>query len=113
MESHKIVLNSLHKAATPLQNCKEARFFAAYSTTAPPIPGIRHRPPLSKSGESTELHERSQGVEVPYAKGKRRNASAREVALAKQKQKMKALHSRKSTASSSQSHKPNVAKPSS
>ncbi|KAG2338951.1 hypothetical protein BDR05DRAFT_951524 [Suillus weaverae] len=54
-------------------------------------------------------------MEVPYAKGKRRNASAREVAFAKQKQqqKMKPLHSKNSTAGSSQPPKPNVAQPSS
>ncbi|KAG2032003.1 quinon protein alcohol dehydrogenase-like superfamily [Suillus americanus] len=58
-----------------------------------------------------ELQGRSPAVaEVPYAKGKRRNASAREVALAKQKQKTKLLHSKNSTGGS-QPPKPNVAKP--
>ncbi|KAG2335351.1 hypothetical protein BDR05DRAFT_993543 [Suillus weaverae] len=66
------------------------------------------------SGEGTELQGRSPAVvEVPYAKGKRRNASAREVAFAKQKQKMKPLCSKNSTAGSSQPTKPNAAKPSS
>ncbi|KAG2746040.1 WD40 repeat-like protein [Suillus brevipes Sb2] len=70
----------------------------------------RHR----QNGEQIELQGRSPAVvEVPYAKGKRRNASAREVALAKQKQKMKPLYSKNSTAGSSQPPKPNVAKPSS
>ncbi|KIK31737.1 hypothetical protein CY34DRAFT_19620, partial [Suillus luteus UH-Slu-Lm8-n1] len=70
----------------------------------------RHR----QSGECIELGGRRPAVvEVPYAKGKRRNASAREVALAKQKQKMKPLYSKNSTAGSSQPPKPNVAKPSS
>ncbi|KAG2751651.1 hypothetical protein P692DRAFT_20727002, partial [Suillus brevipes Sb2] len=70
----------------------------------------RHR----QSGEGIELQGSSPAVvEVPYAKGKRRNASAREVALAKQKQKMKPLYSKNSTAGSSQPPKPDVAKPSS
>ncbi|KAG2031144.1 hypothetical protein BDR03DRAFT_1031913 [Suillus americanus] len=61
------------------------------------------------SGEEIELPRRSSAVvEVPYAKGKRRNASKREVEVAKQKQKMKALHSKNSTAGSSQPPKPNV-----
>ncbi|KAG1856733.1 hypothetical protein F4604DRAFT_1685380 [Suillus subluteus] len=67
-----------------------------------------------QSGEEIELPGRSSAVvEVPYAKGKRRNASKREVALAKQKQKTKALHSKNSTAGSSQPPKPNVTKSSS
>ncbi|KAG2747301.1 hypothetical protein P692DRAFT_20737822, partial [Suillus brevipes Sb2] len=70
----------------------------------------RHR----QRGEGIELQgSRPAVVEVPYAKGKRRNASAREVALAKQKQKMKPLYSKNSTAGSSQPPKPDVAKPSS
>ncbi|KAG2035526.1 WD40-repeat-containing domain protein [Suillus americanus] len=67
-----------------------------------------------QSSEGTELQGRSPvAVEVPHAKGKRRNASAREVALAKQKQKMRALNSKNSTAASLQHHKPIVVKPSS
>ncbi|KAG2047255.1 WD40 repeat-like protein [Suillus hirtellus] len=68
-----------------------------------------------RSGEATELQERSPAVEVPYAKGKRRNASAREVAFAKQKQKQKtkSSHSKISTTGSPQPPKPNIAHPSS
>ncbi|KAG2047257.1 WD40 repeat-like protein [Suillus hirtellus] len=68
-----------------------------------------------RSGEGTELQGRSPAVEVPYAKGKRRNASAREVAFAKQKQKQKTKpsHSMISTAGSPQPPKPNIANPSS
>ncbi|KAG2749525.1 hypothetical protein P692DRAFT_20731467, partial [Suillus brevipes Sb2] len=70
----------------------------------------RHR----QSDEGIELQgSRPEVVEVPYAKGKRRNASAREVALAKQKQKMKPPYSTNSTAGSSQPPKPNIAMPSS
>ncbi|KAG1842565.1 WD40-repeat-containing domain protein [Suillus tomentosus] len=70
-----------------------------------------------RSGEEIELQVRNSAVvEVPYAKGKRRNASAREVAFAKQKQKQKQKqntkpsHSKNSTAGSSMSINPNVAK---
>ncbi|KAG1775637.1 hypothetical protein EV702DRAFT_1279780 [Suillus placidus] len=63
--------------------------------------------------EGSELQRHSPAVvEVPYAKGKRRNACAREVAPAKQKQKMKPLHLKNPPAGSSQLPKPNVAKPS-
>ncbi|KAG2753942.1 hypothetical protein P692DRAFT_20870069 [Suillus brevipes Sb2] len=59
-----------------------------------------------RSDEGTELQGPSPAVvEVPYAKGKRRNASAREVALVQ-------LHSMNATAGSSQSTKPNVTQPS-
>ncbi|KAG2738059.1 hypothetical protein P692DRAFT_20759841, partial [Suillus brevipes Sb2] len=84
--------------------------------TSPSSPPDWARNILKRHGQRGEGIE-SQGnrpavVEVPYAKGKRRNASAREVALAKQKQKMKPLYS-KNSAGSSQPPKPNVAKPSS
>jgi hypothetical protein len=72
--------------------------------------------PRRQSGEEIELEGCSPtAVEVPYAKGKRRNASAREVALAKQKQKQKEkakkLHSKNSTAGSSQPLRSNVTQP--
>lgn len=72
-----------------------------------------------RSGEEIELQVRNSAVvEVPYAKGKRRNASAREVAFAKRKQKQKQKqkqntkpsHSKNFTAGSSMSINPNVAK---
>ncbi|KAG2107741.1 uncharacterized protein F5147DRAFT_696942 [Suillus discolor] len=72
-----------------------------------------------RSGEEIELQVRNSAVvEVPYAKGKRRNASAREVAFAKQKQKQKKRQrqntkpsdSKNSTTGSSMSVNPNVAK---
>ncbi|KAG2344619.1 WD40 repeat-like protein [Suillus weaverae] len=70
-----------------------------------------------QSDEGTEFRGGSPAVvDVPYAKGKRRNASAREVALAKQqqkqkqkqKQKTKPLRSKNPTAGSSRPLKPNV-----
>ncbi|KAG1856724.1 WD40-repeat-containing domain protein [Suillus subluteus] len=96
----------------PAHRHKKPHFLDAYSIAAPPARNIFKR--RGQSGEEIELQGRSSAdVEVPYAKGKRRNASKREVALAKQKQKTKALHSKNSAAGSSQPPKPNVAKPSS
>ncbi|KAG2031784.1 WD40-repeat-containing domain protein [Suillus americanus] len=57
----------------------------------------RHR----QSDEDTELQGRSQVVEVPYAKGKRRNACARE-------KRKRLLPLKNSTASSSRPPKPNA-----
>ncbi|KIK41171.1 hypothetical protein CY34DRAFT_224742 [Suillus luteus UH-Slu-Lm8-n1] len=66
-----------------------------------------------RSDEGTELQGHSPAVvDVPFTRGKPRNASARGVAFAKQKQKMQ-LHSMNATAGSSQSTKPNVTQPSS
>jgi cell division septation protein DedD len=55
-----------------------------------------------QSSEGTELQGRSQVVEVPYAKGKRRNACARE------KRKTKPLRAKTTTAGNSRLPKPNV-----
>ncbi|KAG1839336.1 hypothetical protein DFJ58DRAFT_845756 [Suillus subalutaceus] len=82
------------------------------------MPMIRYYPLHStgQSGEDIELQGHGPAVvEVPCTKGKPRNFSAREVALAKQKQKYrtKPLHSENSTAGSSQTPKPNVPKSSS
>ncbi|KAG2742651.1 hypothetical protein P692DRAFT_201218631 [Suillus brevipes Sb2] len=78
------------------------------TSPAPPLDWVRnvlkqHR----ESGEGIELRGRSPAdVEVPYAKGKRRNACARE-------KRKKPLPFKKPTAGSSHPPKPNVANPSS
>ncbi|KAG1856726.1 hypothetical protein F4604DRAFT_1906546 [Suillus subluteus] len=66
-----------------------------------------------QSGEEIEFQGHSPTVvEAPYAQGKRRNASGRDAALAKQRQqKMKPLPSKNSTAGNSQPPKPIVVKP--
>ncbi|KAG1839333.1 WD40-repeat-containing domain protein [Suillus subalutaceus] len=82
---------SHHKAVPTPQHIQVARFLPACSTAVPLIPMIR-----------TELQGRSPTVlEVPYAKGKRRNACARE-------KRKRLLPLKNPTASSSQLPKPNA-----
>ncbi|KAG1873485.1 hypothetical protein C8R48DRAFT_759976 [Suillus tomentosus] len=108
MVSYQIAPIPPHETIITPQYRQAARFLVIYFTaTAAPLRG--------RSGEGTELQGRSPAVKVPHAKGKRRNASAREVAFAKkkQKQKTKPSHSKISTAGSPQPPKPNITKPSS
>ncbi|KAG2035520.1 hypothetical protein BDR03DRAFT_1012530 [Suillus americanus] len=100
--------SSLHKAAPTPQNREEAHFFVTYSTAAP----SRSKPFCNGADKVVKVSSCKGTAKLSRFHMRRRNAPASEVALAKQKQKMKVSHSTNSTASSSRPPKSNATQPS-